>query len=77
MQADEIFVLILVLLFAGAIVAAAIDSRRRSRQVHANAIDVAPDVASDPAPEASEVSTGGGELAGSRRGSRPRQNRRR
>jgi hypothetical protein len=77
MQADEIFVMVLVLLFAGAIAAAAIDSRRRARQVAANAVDGAPDVDSDVVTEASEVSSRGGDVAGQPRGSRRRQNRKR
>ena len=77
MQADEIFVLVLVVLFAGAVAAAAIDSRRRSNHVQADSADVASDDLGSGSPEASEVSTRGGGSVNPRRGSRPRQSRRR
>jgi Tfp pilus assembly protein PilX len=77
MQADEIFVLVLVVLFAGAIAAAAIDSRRRSSRVQVNSLDAAPDDRAEASLEVSELSTRDGGAVNPRRGTRPRQGRRR
>jgi hypothetical protein len=76
MQGDEIFVLVLVVLFVSAIAAAALDSRRRSGQVTVDSPELASEAAQESDPEA-PVATGAGEDAGSRPASRPHQSRRR